>query len=128
MDEYKYGEHTGPAEVLPRGRDRMDEVANIFGDTVYCRMKGMDIECPFCGRWASTSGSYRLDFTCTSCKHTVALQTRHEHWAGIRLSDLLDVEVPRYYLPRDWGPHRWIWRIDLQGKYAQYKKELSDVC
>lgn len=128
MDEYRYGEHTGPVEVTPRIKDRIDEVANIFGDTVYCRMRGADIECPFCGRWANTSGAYRLDFTCNACKHTISLQTRHERWAGIKLVDLLDVEVTRYYLPREWSPQRWISRMELQSKFAQFEKEIENVC
>ena len=112
-----------------------DTLVESFGDSIYCRVSGNLIECPSCGRWASTkdAGDGEAEMECASCLfHDVftITHTPEQSWAIIPTEALIQNggNRHRFFIPRAWnqgGP--WIKTEQLRQKYETFCKERTDA-
>lgn len=111
-------------------------IAESFGDDVYCRVSGNLIECPVCGRWASSklTDDGEAAMRCDSCLFEDIFSitvTPEQTWAVIGVESLLQNEKTgrvRFFIPRLWnkgGP--WIKYEKLKQKYETFCKERNDA-
>lgn len=104
--------------------------ADSFGDKIYCRGQGAQIECPGCGTWCYTETlPHGTTFTCWSCNQYLRADRAGDSWWTVNTSALLtDFRQTRYFLARTWNKNPpWISHEDLQKKYDDFLKEKSDV-
>lgn len=105
-----------------------DAVADAFGDEVYCRARGEQIECPVCGSWNEViEGSLH----CSSCRVCLHATPAGPDWWTVPTIELLCTKTfqgRRYFIPRAWNKTPpWISFHDLNEKYNQYLKEKYNV-
>ena len=104
-----------PAAVLPTGTAT---VADSFGESVYVARRGEELECPFCGMWTPLK-----DRECRNCAHAVLSfsYSAHHPWVCCSTHGLLQIDVPRYYLPRAWNPTSpWISKDALRRMFTTW--------
>jgi len=109
-----------------------DALVDCFGDVVFVRALGREVECACCGAWAPVNAlQYRWAYNCQECGAYVEVIERPEGipWAGIRVLDLLQhTSADRYFLPRGWNPHgKWITRNQLGDLFNQYNQEKESL-
>ena len=112
-----------PPPIILAGYDTISET---LGDVVYCRVKphkfmgGLTspaIECPGCGRWIQALRELR----CTESCPIVVRVTYVEGWGRVPTGVLLNLALPRYFLPRGFNKSKpWISRETLQELYDQW--------
>jgi hypothetical protein len=121
------------APAPPVLRAGTDALADSFGDCVWVRVRGAQLECPGCGLWGTYASPALVEargdvlkvvFQCAKrCKARtiIACQAR---WGSVRVDDLLRTALPRFYLPRAWNPEGpWISRETLMRTYEEYLVE-----
>jgi hypothetical protein len=130
-------EATEPPRPIPAGHDAL---ADSFGDVVYFRVRGHELECPGCGFWGMYTSPGLLDsvdregavfrtvFVCPKkCKERFAV-TCLRQWGYVRVDHLLEGTLPAFYFPRAWNEGRpWVSRGMLEQKYSAYKAEKENV-
>lgn len=105
----------------PRGglRAGHDTLADAFGDSLYLRMRAGKVEDPCTGRWCEVAA-----LGCLKGLQAMAVTG----WLVIATSDLLKIDAPRFYLPREWNDGgSWITKERLQEMYDQFRKD-RDKC
>jgi hypothetical protein len=123
-----------PALLSPL-RIGFDALAATFGDEVFIRRRGDQVECPCCGLWAnigvSTPDPRLTASLCRSmaCGAKLPITLRSDRWASIETSSLLaNPDRERFFFPREWNTHGpWITREDLEMKHRDWttiKKEF----
>ena len=66
---------------------------------------------------------------CELCHKTVVIRETFVNWISIDTKSLLDLEEPKYFLPRVWNEHSpWISWEDLSAKYHRYINEKENTC
>jgi hypothetical protein len=122
-----------PASLSPL-RIGFDALAATFGDEVFIRRRGDQVECPCCGLWADIHiyalKPHRVS-ACRSmaCGVKLPIALRSDRWASIETSSLLaNPDRERFFFPREWNTHGpWITREDLEMKHRDWttiKKEF----
>lgn len=111
-----------------------DAIAATFGDEVYIRRRGDQVECPCCGRWANVGHSTPDPSLITAsicrsgaCRAKLAITLRSDRWASIAVTSLLaNPDREKFFLPRDWTPSPWVTREDLEKKYRDWTKTKQE--
>lgn len=113
-----------PLPAAPLFRAGHDAMAHGFSDTVYVRVRNKELECPCCGMWSPVDAEFL--FTCQKkCKLTLPVVFT-ESWGLVKVESLLNLNLERYYLPRDWNPAvGWISQQDLRELLDTWKKEKT---
>lgn len=123
--------------VIPPVKIGTDVLAEAFGDDVYFRVRGHELECPGCGFWgmyvspgllAATKREGQVFKTMFACPKRCKVRfvvTCMERWGSVPVSWLLEkTDLKAFYLPRPWNNGRsWVTREELQAKHNQFKKE-----
>jgi len=105
---------------IPVLRTGIDVLADAFGDLVYARVLGDDIECPGCGFWSpAQEGLFRCQ---KRCQVELAM-TVSGPWAAVAVVDLLNAPLDKFFLPRAWNQAYWIDRGLLARMYTEYLLE-----
>lgn len=114
-------------EAPPPMRSGYDSLAEAIGEEVYCRIHKGLVECPGCGMWSSAI--HPCFFTCRKkCLIANVPVLYTEQWARFKTVDLLQLMLPRLYIPRDWNPHKpWISKSDLEKMYLTWKQTEKKV-
>lgn len=127
---------TDPAATSPL-RVGYDAVAATFGDEVYIRRRGDQVECLYCGRWANTETQMDTWARCRSaaCRGFYPVRFRSDRWASLSVQWLLtagwngEAVAQKFFLPREWNkPGPWVTCEDLEKKHrdwTQIKKEFT---
>jgi hypothetical protein len=106
-----------PATMSPL-RIGYDAIASTFGDEVFIRRRGDQVECPCCGRWADVKGDSAV---CRSmaCMARLPVTMRSDRWASLPVPSLLvDEDREKFFFPREWNkPGPWVTREDLEKQY-----------
>jgi hypothetical protein len=142
---------TSPSTAIKRMRERnvaiepqpvrvgFDVLSEAFGDDVYFRVRGHELECPGCGFWSPFTSQGLLNdpdrvktvfmtaFVCQKkCRGRFIVKC-WERWGSVPVEYLLkNTKLDLFYLPRPWndgGSGGWIGRAALQYKFDQYNKE-----
>ncbi len=124
-----------PASMSPL-RIGFDALAATFGDEVFIRRRGDQVECPGCGCWAdisvSTPDAWLPASICRSraCATKLPITLRGDRWASVETSSLLvDPDREKFFFPREWNTHGpWITREDFEAKRRDWitiKQEFS---
>jgi hypothetical protein len=101
-----------------------DTIAEAFGEVVYARMRNNNVESPNDGRWVTLQ---TLESWLKAAPTEVV--TPELGWVGIRVADLLRTQNSRFYLPREWNPHRsWITKEQLIELLEQFEEEKVALC
>jgi hypothetical protein len=101
-----------------------DTIAEAFGAVVYARMRNNNVESPNDGRWVTLQV---LEGWLNASPTEVI--TPELGWVGIRVADLLKTQNSRFYLPREWNPHRsWITKEQLIELLEQFEEEKVALC
>lgn len=117
-----------PKALVQRGlRHGHDTLADALGDELYLRLQvrrdGSWVEDPVSGRWKPLT----VDRLCGVLPVETVSPYRGA-WCTVKTAKLLELAVPRFYLPRGWNESRgWITHDSLAALYAQYLKEKHDV-
>lgn len=116
-----------PASLSPL-RIGFDALAATFGDEVFIRRRGDQVECPCCGRWTDVRTAPEANrpslSVCRSraCDITLPIVLRGDRWASLTVSSLLAAPGrERFFFPREWnksGP--WITRKDLEVSHRDW--------
>jgi hypothetical protein len=116
-----------------------DVMSDAFGDDIYFRVKGHELECPGCGFWSpfTTPGLlkdpervgsiFSTIFVCQKkCRARFAIRC-WERWGTVSVEYLLnETKLDAFYFPRPWNsPKSWVTREELQTKYKAYQKEIE---
>lgn len=115
-------------------------LADAFGETVACRIRDVQLECPGCGFWSDyalpailndpdrAGTAFKTIFVCRKRCHERFPVSCFKEWAFVSVQDLLKTPLPAFYLPRAWNHSRpWVSRDVLTQKYAEYTKEKEVV-
>ena len=109
---------------VPPLRAGVDVLAVAFGEEVYVRLRGDELECPGCGFWSKLEGTL---FQCKKrCLLAVTVEPR-ARWAAVSVPELLSSGLSQFYLPRAWNPESWATRADLEERYQAFTQEREDV-
>lgn len=107
-----------------------DTLAEALGEELYLRARrrlaSWEVEDPTTGRWtAVVDGTPGRSMP--RCGN-LSLTSLIGPWATAATAELLELALPRYYLPRRWNPSEgWITHDSLVEMYEVYRKEKSDV-
>ncbi len=127
--------------VLPPIQVGHEALADSFGDVLYFRVRGHELECPGCGFWGMFTSPglladperagqvFKTIFVCPKkCKERFAV-TCQEKLGYVDTEFLLErTKLDRFYFPRAWnGGRSWVSRESLQKKYDEYKAEKENV-
>lgn len=118
--------------LLGELRAGIDTLADALGDEVYLRMRARQrdilIEDPVTGRWVELVHLPGVMPKCGTLTLTSQVYSKQNQWATIRTSDILALNLERYYLPRRWNPNQgWISHQSLLDMYEFYKQEKDNV-
>jgi hypothetical protein len=116
-------------------------LVDSFGDVLYFRVRGHELECPGCGFWGMFASPglladaervgqvFKTVFVCPKKCHERYLVTCQETLGYIDTEYLLvHTKLDRFYFPRAWnGGRPWISREGLQKKFDEYKKEKENA-
>lgn len=105
-----------------------DTLSSAFGERVLCRAKEDKVECPGCGKWGSVPTP---SFHCERCGVTVPILHCDSNWAFISVSDLLQTNLDRFFLPREWNGFKpWVSKTRLKELHESFlsAKENFHVC
>ena len=114
-----------------------DVLADTFGDQLYFKVRGHELECPCCGFWGAFAApgllnhpdregtSFKTVFACPKrcgCRTQV---TCNKTWGYVSTEHLLaDTACNAFYFPRAWnGGRPWVTRDALHLMYRQYLEE-----
>lgn len=104
-----------------------DTIAASLGDDVYCAILEDKLECPGCGRWSKFQ-TISAGCSNSSCGIQLFGKVVGNSWFIVSTELLLELNLPQYYLPRDWNPTKgWISWLDLHTMYETFKEE-RDQC
>jgi hypothetical protein len=124
--------------VMPPLKVGDDVLCDAFGDQLYFKVRGHELECPGCGFWGvfTTPGllndpdrsgaSFKTIFVCKKrCACPRIVVTCNKEWGYVDTSYLLEhTKLAAFYFPRAWnGGRPWVTREVLQQKFDQYKEE-----
>jgi hypothetical protein len=124
--------------VMPPLKVGDDVLADAFGDQLYFRVRGHELECPGCGFWGmfTTPGllndpdraglSFKTAFVCRKrCGCERFIVTCNKEWGYVDTTYLLEqTKLAAFYFPRAWnGGRPWVTRENLQKMFNQYKEE-----
>lgn len=113
-------------------------LADAFGDQLYFKVRGHELECPGCGFWGAftTPGllndpdragvSFKTAFVCRKgCSGGRFVVTCNKEWGYVDTTYILEKATGSvFYFPRAWnGGRPWVTREVLQKMYMQYKEE-----
>jgi hypothetical protein len=133
-------ERTAPLRLTPI-RAGHEALIDSFGDVLYFKLRGHELECPGCGFWGMFTSPglladperagqvFKTIFVCPKkCKERFAV-TCQETLGYVATRYLLEhTKLDRFYFPRAWnGGRSWISREGLQKKYDEYKKEKEST-
>lgn len=119
----------------PRLRAGLDALADAFGEVVYLRVEGEKVENPITGRWSTPGENDGIHVWL----HTGAVAIRGSwiprpqpnspaRWVAVRIDELLQTDVSRFYFPREWNPGgQWITRDELQKKFNAFRIEKAST-
>lgn len=95
-----------------------DTLAEALGEDIYIRQHKGLVECPGCGLWSTGNNP----FTCKKkCKISLPV-TYTEQWAKVKTIDLLNLNLPKYFIPRGFNKTKpWISNSDLKGLYEAWR-------
>lgn len=121
-----------PATLSPL-RIGYDALASTFGDELFIRRRGDQVECPCCGRWANIGVSTPNPASvCRSmaCGAKLPVALRSDRWASLAITSLLvDPDREKFFFPREWNkPGPWVTREDLEKHnrdWSKIKKEFA---
>lgn len=102
----------------PPIRSGYDTLSESIGEEIFCRQhKGM-VECPGCGMWSTANGP----FTCKKkCQISQVPVTFTETWAKFKVTDLLQLNLDKYFIPREFNPTKpWITWEALNNLYLMW--------
>ena len=113
--------------------------ADAFGESVYLKVRGHEVECPGCGFWSAYTRPEQLDaaaigdlvtsFVClkkcrTLQKDSPIVLYVSKAWASVSVEELLKTPLEGFYLPRAWNENgSWVTRLTLETKYLEYLEE-----
>jgi hypothetical protein len=133
----KVHEATVPIVMLPL-KVGDDVLCDAFGDQLYFRVRGHELECPGCGFWGAytalgllndpdrAGASFKTAFVCRKrCGCQRMIVTCNKEWGYVDTSYLLEqTKLAAFYFPRAWnGGRPWVTRDALQKMFNQYKEE-----
>jgi hypothetical protein len=113
-------------------------LANAFGDQLYFKVRGHELECPGCGFWGvyaapsllnhpdRKGASFKTVFACSKrCGCKRILVTCNKEWGYVDTTYLLEqTTLNAFYFPRAWnGGRPWVTRDVLQQLHKQYLEE-----
>jgi hypothetical protein len=127
--------------VIPPLKVGDDVLADAFGDQLYFKVRGHELECPCCGFWGmfTTPGllndtdragaSFKTVFQCGKrclCRIQVTCNTT---WGYVSTEHLLkETLCSAFFFPRAWnGGRPWVTRDALRQMYEKYKKEKEQA-
>lgn len=127
--------------VQPPVKAGHDALADAFGDVVYFKVRGHELECPGCGYWGmyTTPGLLNhLDRAGEVIKTTFMCQkkccsrfslTCDKTWGYVEVKYLLEqTKLDAFFFPRAWNEGRpWVSRESLQKLYSEYKADKEKV-
>lgn len=124
---------TDPASLSPL-RIGFDALAATFGDEVFIRRRGDQVECPCCGLWADMHADTLAPRRVSACRSMACgvklpITLRSDRWVSLETSSLLaSPGRERFFFPREWNTYGpWITREDLETKcrdWTTIKKEF----
>lgn len=124
--------------VMPPLKVGDDVMADAFGDQLYFKVRGHELECPGCGFWGMftspgllndpdrAGSSFKTTFVCGKrCGCERFIVTCNKSWGYVDTSYLLErTKLAAFYFPRAWnGGRPWVTRDALQRMYQQFKQE-----
>lgn len=113
-------------------------ISDAFGDQLYFKVRGHELECPGCGFWGAfttpgllndherVGSSFKTAFVCRKrCGCEKFLVTCNKEWGYIDTTYLLEqTKLAAFYFPRAWnGGRPWVTRENLQKMFNQYKQD-----
>lgn len=114
-----------------------DIAADAFGDNLYFKVRGHELECPGCGFWGMYISPGLLShedragecvkciFGCSKKCHARFVVTCMDKWGFVSTEYLLDhTKLGGFYFPRAWNEGKpWVSRESLQKRYDEYLAE-----
>jgi hypothetical protein len=118
-----------------------NSLADAFGDVVYFKVRGHELECPGCGFWGMYTSPglladperagevFKTIFVCPKKCHARLAVTCQGGWGYIDVEYLLEkTTLDRFYFPRAWNEGRpWVSRDSLKKQYDAYVAEKETV-
>jgi hypothetical protein len=116
-----------------------DMLAQSFGEVLFFRVRGHELECPGCGFWGmyTTPGllaagdregrEFKTIFACKKkCQQRFVVNCL-EKWGSVSTYYLLNnTTLEEFYFPREWNEGRsWVDRATLKILYEEFKKETN---
>jgi predicted RNA-binding Zn-ribbon protein involved in translation (DUF1610 family) len=116
-------------------------LADAFGEVIYFRVRGHELECPGCGFWGMFTSPgllkdpdragtrFKTAFVCPKKCGERFIVSCEDSWGYVHVEDLLkSSKLNAFYFPRTWNEGRpWVTRESLQQKYNEYKAEKEKV-
>jgi hypothetical protein len=124
--------------VVPPLKVGDDVLCDAFGDQLYFKVRGHELECPGCGFWGVFTSPgllndpdragmvFKTAFVCRKrCGCERFIVTCSKDWGYVDTSYLLErTKLAAFYFPRAWnGGRPWVTRENLQKMFNQYKEE-----
>jgi hypothetical protein len=117
-------------------------ISDAFGDQLYFKVRGHELECPGCGFWGAyttpgllndpdrAGSSFKTAFVCRKrcgCERFVV--TCNKEWGYVDTTYLLErTKLAAFYFPRAWnGGRPWVTRETLQQMFNQYKQDKEQA-
>jgi hypothetical protein len=128
--------------VMPPLKVGDDVLADAFGDQLYFKVRGHELECPGCGFWGMFTSpgllndpdraglSFKTAFVCRKrCGCERFIVTCNKEWGYVDTAYLLEkTTLAAFYFPRVWnGGKPWVTREALQKMYQQYRQEKEQA-
>ena len=148
--EYHYGSPSTATELSKQERAPAKPqpiraghatLADAFGDVVYFKVRGHELECPGCGFWGmyispgllkdpDRAGEVvKTAFVCPKKCHTRFIVTCQQDWGYVDVEFLLEkTKLEAFFFPRAWNEGRpWVSRESLQKKHDEFKTEKERI-
>ena len=125
-----------PPPLVTAGRAVL---ADAFGDVIYFKVRGPELECPGCGFWGRytlpevlsdpdrVGAEYKTIFACSrKCRRRFHVSCAKE-WGYVDVDYLLkNTDLQAFYFPRGWNQgHLWVSREALQKKFEEFTAEKA---
>jgi hypothetical protein len=100
-------------------RSGYETLAESIGSEIYCRQRKGLVECPGCGMWSMGNNPFR----CLKQCHIAGLWVTYtEQWAKFKVIDLLNLNLPKYFIPRGFNKTKpWMTNSELKELFLTWE-------
>jgi hypothetical protein len=103
----------------PPLRSGYETLAESIGEEIYCRQRKGLVECPGCGMWSTANNPFYCKKQCLIANVPVEYT---EEWAKFKVLHLLDLHLPKYFIPRGFNKTKpWISNSELKKLFSTWR-------